>query len=227
MFAARPWKLAPVQVMVYRSAFVKISSPTNTSHTRFWSYWFHPFVPINGPNPLDGACAKNVIESTKRAKGNPIVKKTRISTNLIKKIIDKFATEEASLKYLRIAGLRPLGFAGFFRLRELSNMLCKHMAFLGDHIKIFVPLSKTDIYREGSFVYIGKTLTKYCPVSILLRYMREAKLTPRAIFRCSAFKEAQAGIYHAFFETSLFEMSGSVQGSSRRTGMRSEGLWLA
>ena len=29
--------------------------------------WFHSFVPINGPNPLDGACAKNVIESAKRA----------------------------------------------------------------------------------------------------------------------------------------------------------------
>ena len=27
-------------------------------------------------------------------------------------------------------------------------------------------------------MYIAKTLSKYCPVSILLRYMREAKLTP-------------------------------------------------
>ena len=178
MFAARPWKLAPVQVMVYRSAFVKISSPTNTSHTRFWSYWFHPFVPINGPNPLDGACAKNVIESTKRAKGNPIVRKTRISTNLIKKIIDKFAAEGASLKDLRIAALRTLGFAGFLRFSELSNILCKHILFLEDHIKIFVPHSKTDVYREGNFVYIAKTLSKYGPVSILLRYMHEAKLTP-------------------------------------------------
>ena len=38
VFAARPWKLAPAQVMVDRSAFVKTSSPTNISHTRFWSY---------------------------------------------------------------------------------------------------------------------------------------------------------------------------------------------
>ena len=60
--------------------------------------WFHSFVPINDPNPLDDACAKNVIESAKRAKGNPIVKKEQISTDLIKKIIDKFAAEGASLK---------------------------------------------------------------------------------------------------------------------------------
>ena len=144
--------MAPAQVMVYRIAFVKISSPTNISHTRFWSYWFHPFVPINGPNPLDGSCAKNVIESAKRAKGNPIVKKTSISTDLIKKIIDKFAAEGASLKDLRIAALRTLGFAGFFRFSELSNISCKHILFLEHHIKIFVPHSKTDVYREGNFV---------------------------------------------------------------------------
>ena len=71
-----------------------------------------------------------------------------------------------------------LGFAGFFRFSELINILCKHIVFLEDHIKIFVPNSKPDVYREGNFVYIAKTLSKYCPVSIFLRYMHEAKLTP-------------------------------------------------
>ena len=85
------------------------------------------------------------------------------------------------MKDLRIAALCTLGFTGFFRFSELSNISCKHIVFLEDHIKIFVPLhSKTDVYREGNFVYIAKTLSKYCPVSILLRYMREAKLTPKS-----------------------------------------------
>ena len=67
--------------------------------------WFHSFVPINGPNPLDDACAKNVIESAKRRKCNPILKKEPISTELIKKIINQFASEGALLKDLRIAAL--------------------------------------------------------------------------------------------------------------------------
>ena len=67
--------------------------------------WFHSFVPINGQNPLDDACAKNVIESAKRTKGNPIVKKEPISTDLIKKKIDKFAADGASLKDLRTGGI--------------------------------------------------------------------------------------------------------------------------
>ena len=86
---------------------------------------------------------------------------------------------------LGIAALCTLGFAGFFRFSELSNILCKHILFLEDRIKIFVPHSKTDVYREGNFVYIVNTYSKYCPVSILLRYMHEAKLTPTRIFRCS------------------------------------------
>ena len=69
-------------------------------------------------------------------------------------------------------------FCGLFLFSELSNILCKHIVFLEDHIKILVPHSKTDVYREGNFVYISKTLSKYCPVFILLRYMHEANLTP-------------------------------------------------
>ena len=191
--------------------------------------WFPSFVPINGPNPLDDACAKNVIESAKRAKGNPIVNKEPNSTELVKKIIDKFAAEGASMKDLIIAALCTLVFAGFFRFSELSNILCKHIVFLEDHIKILVPHSETDVYREGNFVYIAKTLSKYCPVSILLRYMHEAKLTPTndLPFFSHLSKLDQVGIYDAFFETFLFEMSGSVQGSSWRLGMRSVGLWPA
>lgn len=101
--------------------------------------WFHSFVPINGPNPLDDECAKNVIESAKRREGNLILKKDPISKELIKKIINKFASEGASLKDLRIAALCTLGFAGFFRFSELSNILCKHIVFLEDHIKICSP----------------------------------------------------------------------------------------
>ena len=96
--------------------------------------WFHSFVPINVPNPLDDAFSKNVIESAKRRKGNLSLKKEPISTELIKKIINKFASEGASLKDLRIAALCTLGFAGFFRFSELSNILCKHIVFLQDHM---------------------------------------------------------------------------------------------
>ena len=82
--------------------------------------WFHSFVPINGSNPLDDACAKKVSESVKRTKDNPIVKKEPIFTELIKKIMDNLATEKASLKDLRNAALSTLVYAGFFCFSELK-----------------------------------------------------------------------------------------------------------
>ena len=102
--------------------------------------WFHSFVPINGPNPLDDACAKDVMESARRRKSNPILKKETISTELIKKIIDKFASEGASLKDLRIAALCTSGCVAFVHFSDLSNILCKHIVFLEDHIKVLFPI---------------------------------------------------------------------------------------
>ena len=128
--------------------------------------WFHSFVPLSGPNPLDDAYAKNVIESAKRREDNPTLKKEPISPELIKKIIIKLASEEASLRDLRIAALCTLGFAGFFCFSELSNILCKHMAFIEDHIKIIVPMIGRMIMEKE----ILFTLLKPIPnISILHR----------------------------------------------------------
>ena len=39
-----------------------------------------------------------------------------------------------------------------------------------------MPKSKTDVYREGNYVYIAKLENNYCPVSILQRYIETANL---------------------------------------------------
>ena len=125
------------------------------------------------------------------------------------------------MKDLRIAALCTVGFAGFFRFSELSNMLCKHVVFLVDHIKIFVPHNKPDVYREGNFVYIAKTLFKYCPVSILLRYMREA------IFHCSVLEASPGPDTSYVLRDFLIQDVGKCSRKLSVPWMRSEGLWPA
>ena len=129
--------------------------------------WFHSFVPDDGPNPLDNACCKNLIECAKRTRSNPVHKKKPVDPAIIRSIIDRHGAEEASLKDLRIAAISSLGFAGFFRFNELANIQPKHLTFCDGFVKIFVPRSKTDVYREGNYVYIAKLENKYCPVAIL------------------------------------------------------------
>ena len=95
---------------------------------------------------------------------------------LIKKVIDTYGNEGASLKDLRLAALCCFDFAGFFRFSKLVNIQPSHLTCHDEFIKVFVPGSKTDVYREGNYVYISKSQSNYCPVSILRRYVDAASL---------------------------------------------------
>ena len=67
--------------------------------------WFHSFVPDDGPKPSDNACYKNLIECAKRTRGNPVYKKKPVDPTIIRSIIDRYGTEEASLKHLCIVAI--------------------------------------------------------------------------------------------------------------------------
>ena len=137
---------------------------------------FHSFVPDDGPNPLDNACCKKLIECAKRTRSNPVYKKTPVDPTIIRSIIDRHGSEEASVKDLRIAAICSLGFAGFLRFNMLSNIQPRQLTFCNGFVKMFVPGSKTDVYREGNYVYIAKLEGKSCPVAILRRYIEAANL---------------------------------------------------
>ena len=48
------------------------------------------------------------------------------------------------------------------------------MQFNSDHLKLFIESSKTDIYRDGNWVFIALLGGSYYPVSILKRYLSKA-----------------------------------------------------
>ena len=137
--------------------------------------WLHTFVPVS--NPLDNNFCRNILESAKRVSGKPVSKKTPISADIIKLIIDNFAGPQSSLKHLRIATICTLGFAGFLRYNELCNILPSHLNFYDTYMTIFIPRSKTDVYREGNIVYINGVGNKYCPVNLVKKYMKAASIS--------------------------------------------------
>ena len=63
-----------------------------------------------------------------------------------------------------------LAFAGFFRYNVLCNIAPNHIEFHSQYIKIFVPRSKTDVYREGNYVYISASGSQNCPVGVLRKH---------------------------------------------------------
>ena len=103
--------------------------------------WFHSFGLGNGANPLDTSICHNLLEAARCDK--PVsVKKAPISAEIIKTVIDKFACPSANLKDIRVACICSLGFAGFFRYNELSNIAPVHLEFFPDYLGVFVPGAK-------------------------------------------------------------------------------------
>ena len=97
--------------------------------------------------------AGSMIECAKRTRSLPVSRKTSVDADVVKSIIDRFGAEGAPLKDLRIAAVTSLGFAGFFRFNELARIQPNHIFFHEEFVKVFVPKSKTDVYREGNYVY--------------------------------------------------------------------------
>ena len=147
--------------------------------------WFHSFLPDMVANPFDSPICHNLLEAAKRCKA-PIEKKSPVTPVMIKEIIDQYGSPSANLKDLRLACLCSLGFAGFFRYNELSNILPCHLEFFPGYLKVFVPRAKNDVYREGNYVYISRLNNHYCPVVLLERYIHMADIDPTstaALFR--------------------------------------------
>ena len=138
--------------------------------------WVHGFLPTQH-NPADTVLCRNLVEAEKRQRLVPIKKKQPASVNLIKEIISTFAHKNASLKDLRSATMFAVCFAGLFRAKELLGIRVCDIQFESDHARIHVPTSKTDVYREGQDVFIWKSNTNSCPVSLLRRYLCLAGIT--------------------------------------------------
>ena len=127
--------------------------------------WLHSFTPDDGPNPLDNACCRSMIECAKRTRSLPVSKKKPVDADVVKSVIERFFAEGASLKDLRIAALTSLGFAGFSPMTySFTSSLLK---YLYQRVKqMCIERGTTCISLEGN----------YCPVAILRRYIQAADI---------------------------------------------------
>ena len=92
--------------------------------------------------------------------------------------------EVLNLMDLRTLAMCVLAYAGFLRFNELSHIKLEHLSFSDDTVNIFIPTSKTYIYRDGMQVLIGKGESCACPVRILKSYISLAQVLPHQfIFR--------------------------------------------
>ena len=126
--------------------------------------WAHKKIGLY--SPTENAMTKQLIRAGQRILGCATAKgKHPLKVEHLKALQDKFAF--ASLDQLQIITLATLGFAGFLRWDDLSQIKTRNIDFHRGFIKIFLEKRKNDQFTEGSWIYIAETETRYCPVGLL------------------------------------------------------------
>jgi integrase len=150
------------------------------SHSVIDSYfysikWNHDLMLVSN-NPCDSKIVKLIYAGSRSLSCQPVVKKSPVTVEILRKIVEKYGGDSNNLKNLRLCTMCILGFSGFFRYDELSHLQMNHLSFHNTHVSVKVTNSKTDQKKLGSEVIIAKLQTKLCPVSWLLKYIAAAGL---------------------------------------------------
>ncbi|KAK3101897.1 hypothetical protein FSP39_007159 [Pinctada imbricata] len=131
--------------------------------------WAHKLAGLT--DPCESSLVKLVKEGTLRDTSHPVTKKEPITPDHLHKIINVYANDKSSLADLRIACMCLLSFAGFLRFSELANLKMRNIYITDSYMILEIEKSKTDKYHEGTKVFVARTNSDLCPVSLLERYI--------------------------------------------------------
>ena len=129
--------------------------------------WFHHMAGLLDNTKSD--LVQIVAEGVKRLSSEPIKKKEPMTPEILLALRNSCMRPDRSINLLHQRNITfcILAYAGFFRFSEVSKIRRHHVRFHDVFMTIFVPSSKTDVYREGKNCLIAKTNSELCPVANL------------------------------------------------------------
>ena len=118
---------------------------------------------------------QNIVKAAKRNRKKK-KKKEPITVNDLHKVFKLTGEKDCSLLDLRTSTMMVLSFVGFLRYSEVSE-LCD-FEFHETYLRIFIEKSKTDIYRDGHWLFIAKLDSNICPVKLSKLYLSRTEIKP-------------------------------------------------
>ncbi|CAG2197212.1 unnamed protein product [Mytilus edulis] len=173
-----------LHVALYLSSLVQNSHTASPVISAFYSIqWAHRM--IGQTSPTENLAVKNVLEGAKRRLATRIEKKEPVTPEILSKMYSS-SFKEYNVMSQRFICACLLAYSGFLRVSELLNIRRCDIIFELGYISIFIPKSKTDIYRDGNSVVIACMDSDMCPVKNLKLYLLWADISPESeefIFR--------------------------------------------
>ena len=90
------------------------------------------------------------------------------------KFFDKLNQNKTNLANQRLLTITLIAFCGFMRFIDVSRFRQSDFIFSSTYAKVCIEKSKTDIYKEGMWVYVPAS-SKICPLKQLKCYLPLSK----------------------------------------------------
>ena len=165
----------PLTIALFILNLIQLDSSFPKIESVFYAIkFYHKLLGYNDPcNTL----TKNMLEAAKRICQHQVSKKKPISVQHLILLYEKLIKNNVNLSKMRIMNICLLGFCGFLRYQEISNLKRQDIVFCDTYMKLFIEKSKTDTYREGKWVFISKCDSEICPVENLKLYLQKGGIT--------------------------------------------------
>ncbi|KAL5463210.1 hypothetical protein EMCRGX_G032089 [Ephydatia muelleri] len=135
--------------------------------------WLHQ---VSGLPPVSSLpLVQAALAGHRRLLAQPKVRKEPVTAEMLKAMVVA-AGPEPSLSEVRLLAICLVGFAGFMRCEELLKLECADVKFKEEGMVLSIRSSKTDQFREGDSLLVGRTGAITCPVQMMERYFRMGHL---------------------------------------------------
>ena len=137
--------------------------------------WLHGFMPgLNALNdPANDRFLSKIVESCNRNFAKMKQRKEPLSPEMIKILIES-VPKNATLTQLRDCLIPVLSFSLLLRHDEASHLNCNHFSEEDQGLKILIPSSKTDSFRQGKFVFLSRK--NHSVFKLIAQYLSKANL---------------------------------------------------
>ena len=138
---------------------------------------------FNHADPTTHPLPVNMLEAAKRLDRHSVQRKEPLTPSMFRRLYYELMLRSRSLEDVRTMVFVTLGYCGFMRFQEIVGVRKGDVVFGRGFFKVFVEKSKTDVYREGRWLFVSSGQS-VCPVEIVSCYL---KMCGKALNRDDSF----------------------------------------
>lgn len=156
-------------------------STSSVLSTKYAVSWAHRKALL--PDPTTHPLVVQVCEACRRVYSKPVKKKKPLSALNVQDIARQFGAPGTSLRHLQGVVIVVLGFVGFLRWNDLSQIQVEGIRVHKRYMSVFLEKRKNDQFHKGNYVYFHRSDALSCPVSVVERFLLRSGLTSGPLLR--------------------------------------------